>query len=308
MITQTIEEAGLASTRAILPLGVAADVDYLNLANYCDQSVYDANPANCPNGSVVGDATAASPLLADPLTGHLTLINNPVGLPRLGLDLKGSLNMTLFGQLNLFVVDGQARGGVEFATLPDIPISRFKLDFLPNRLNKLGRDVCKPPPLNFLADFHSFSGADLHKEPEVTIEGCGDKPPAGGKKPKAKIKNLAAGEKPRLKLSVKAGAKKLRSAKLTLPKPLKPASTSKLRQNSKAKAGKKTLGANAVSRKGKAVLVKFGSARKGKLLLKKGSLKASKATDPGTKLKFKVAITDKSGKTTKLTKSVKVKG
>ena len=65
-------------------------------------------------------------------------MNDPsTPLPKLGLDLRGSLPLQLTGT---FVLSGGT--GVQFSGLPDIPISNFELRFRENTLSAhLGEPV-----------------------------------------------------------------------------------------------------------------------------------------------------------------------
>jgi hypothetical protein len=311
-IKQTIDEAGLQRAQVALPKGMGGNIGYLIPDNYCSSAQFAADASQCPPSSVVGNARAASPLLADPLTGPLILIDNPNPtpedfLPNLGLDLTGSLHLKITGKLGFITVGPDSLTGVTFEGLPDIPIADFNLAFTQDRLNQLARDACKPPAFVLDAQFESFSGATLHDRPTATIQGCGSNPPHGGKKPKAKLKLSHAGSnRPGVLLRLTAGKSKIRAVKLALPSKLKPASTSKLRKHSKASADGKRLSAKKISKKGRSVAVKLGTAKKAKLALRPGSLKAKHPAKPGSKLKFKVMITDVAGKKTTLKKAVKV--
>lgn len=307
-IAQTIQEAGLKQAKVSLPFGISGNASYLISENYCAPATFESNPAACPPSSVIGQATAASPLLADPLVGPLVLVDTTptTPLPTLGLDLDGALHLKLFGDLGIGTnSDGQVVTGVTFSTLPDIPIANFKLAFKQDGLNIVTRDICKPPGLKFDANFTSFADTQFHTQPQPTIAGCGGGP--AGKKPKAKLAlSHGAGKQPRATLKLTAGKKKIRKLKLTLPAKLKPAGKAAVRKHSVVKANGKKLKSKAISKKGRSVGAKLGKARKAKLRLGRGALRPSKAK-PGSKLRVKVAITDTSGTTTKLTKTVRAK-
>ena len=72
----------------------------------------------------MGLATAASPLLSQPLVGNVALVKGAGALPNLGLDLKGQLHLLLQGTTD--ISNGNT---VTFDGLPDIPIARFQLTF-----------------------------------------------------------------------------------------------------------------------------------------------------------------------------------
>jgi hypothetical protein len=305
-IAQTIEEAGLRSAQVTLPkelFGSGA------VGRGCLDADFQAG--NCPADTIVGTAVAASPLQSQALTGPVVLVQAggaPGGLPDIGLDLRGALGLKLKGKVAL---TADARNVVTFDGLPDIPISQFTLTFAggPGGITFATKDLCAEPkpPLVFDADFASFSGATVHQSPTATVDCSGATGGGGGggggggsdhrKPPKAKVSLGKLGSAhPKLSLSVRKGSESLRSALLVLPKQLR------LGPKRALKRGIDTA---------KGVKAKRGSAHKltlkakkpaGKLTAKlgRGALRA-KHLHRHTKLRFKLKVTDKTGKTTKLT-------
>jgi hypothetical protein len=144
----------------------------------------------------VGLATAASPLLSQPLIGNVELVQGSGTFPNLGLDLKGQLHLLLQGTTAInpnTVTFGDVPPG-----LPDIPISRFQLTFTnPPGLLGTTRDLCVPPVPVFHADFTGYNGASASVDAPATVDGCG--PSSGGvggkcKKAKKKHKKHRAAE------------------------------------------------------------------------------------------------------------------
>src|SRR5439155_5890305 len=133
-------EAATKSTKVTLgpPLGPNTGA----LANVC--SVGDYNADNCPSGSQVGSATAITPLLATPLTGPVRLVENPGGLPHVVVYLSGLINVRLVGDVTL----ASAGTTTTFAGIPDVPLSRFTLDFNGGSGGLLSAtaDLCKTAP------------------------------------------------------------------------------------------------------------------------------------------------------------------
>jgi hypothetical protein len=305
-ISQTIEEAGLKTAQVTLPkelFGSGA------VGKGCPDADFQAG--TCPPETIVGTAVAASPLQSQPLTGPVVLVQGSGGaggLPDIGLDLRGALGLKLKGTVAL---TPDARNVVTFDGLPDIPISEFTLTFAggPNGITFATKDLCATPkpPLVFDADFASFSGANVHVSPTATVDcsgasGGGGSGGGGGgghqgqKPPRAKLSLKLGSKHPSLKLSVRKGSEPLRSAALKLPKQLQ------LGSKRAVKRGADT---------GKGVKVKRGSKHKLALKAKKpaSKLKAklahgallAKHVHGHAKLRFKLKVTDKTGKTTKLT-------
>ena len=70
MISQGIEEAGLKRARVILPTNIGSDPNLLTVT--CPEPDFQAG--TCPPGTIVGSAVADSPLLEDPLTGPVAMV------------------------------------------------------------------------------------------------------------------------------------------------------------------------------------------------------------------------------------------
>jgi hypothetical protein len=301
-ISQTIDEAGLLRAQVVLPAGIGGNNETLN--NKCPQAAFEAG--TCPATSIVGSASATSPLLAQGLSGPVALVE-PAGaaLPDLGIDLRGPLALKLKGTLG-FTPEG--RNIVVFDGLPDIPIAGFTLTFAggPGGLVVPSRDICQPPPLLFDATFLAHSAASLTTTatPVIDCSGAANPPPGGGtghkKKPRATIKLGHLGsDKPSMKLKVKAGSEKLRQAKLKLPRQLGFAAGKDFDRGTTVKAGG---GKAAVKHTGRSLKLSAKKAAKsfsGKFA--GGALEPGKGLRANSKLKFKLKIRDASGKTTELT-------
>jgi hypothetical protein len=176
VIEQDAGEAGLAEAKVLLPPDLGVDVAQLN--EICALDAFNA--AACPAHTVIGSAFATSPLLTQPLTGPVTLVQG-AALPDIGLNLAGPLSLNLHGTLNI-------AGSVTFSGLPDIPISHFELNFVggPDGLNVANRNLCLPPPPLFHENFTGHNGATTSLDTFATVEGgCG---PVAKKKCKAKAK------------------------------------------------------------------------------------------------------------------------
>jgi hypothetical protein len=133
----------------------------------------------------VGLATAASPLLSQPLVGNVELVaasGSP--FPNLGLDLKGQLHLLLQGSTDVSAGNTVTFGDVP-PGLPDIPISRFQLTFTnPPGLLGTSRDICVPPAPTFHADFTGYNGKTSSVDAAARVDGCGVG--TGGNKAKCK--------------------------------------------------------------------------------------------------------------------------
>jgi hypothetical protein len=220
VIEQAPGEAATKSARVTLLAPLSPNVGAL--ANVCSVADFDAD--KCPAKSVVGEATAVTPLLATPLKGPVRIVENPGNLPKLVLYLNGLINIRLVGNIQL------AAEGTEttFAGIPDVPLTRFQLDFTAGASGLVGtnEDLCKNTP-SLKGEFTAHSGKTSTVTTPATVQGCGSNvsnpPPAKNTKPigAATLSRLAT-SKPVLKASVKrrTGGKKIRSLGISLPRGL----------------------------------------------------------------------------------------
>jgi hypothetical protein len=180
-ILQDNDEAGLHDAVVTVPPDLNPNAT-LFFGPHCDQASFTAG--TCPANTVVGFATAASPLLSQPLIGNVELVTGSGAFPNLGLDLKGQLHLLLQGTTAI------NPNTVTFNGLPDIPISRFQLTFTnPPALLGTSRDICVPPPPNFHANFTGYNSKTSSVDAAAIVDGCGPSSGNAGKCKKAKKKH-----------------------------------------------------------------------------------------------------------------------
>jgi hypothetical protein len=116
-------QANIAKVDVSLPKQFPARNTTLQKA--CTEAQFAANPAGCPTGSVVGTATARTPLLNGPLTGPAIFVSHGgAAFPDLVLVLQGQgITIELTGKTD--VKDGIIHS--KFDTVPDVPVSAFAL-------------------------------------------------------------------------------------------------------------------------------------------------------------------------------------
>ncbi len=127
-------QANVASAKVTLPLSLALDPN--NSKRVCPYAVALAvttGLAGCPANTIVGTATASTPLLSAPLTGSVYLVQgirfNSAGqqirtLPTLLIPLRGQLALNLRASTS---VNGAGELVNTFSTVPDVPVSAFTL-------------------------------------------------------------------------------------------------------------------------------------------------------------------------------------
>jgi hypothetical protein len=217
IIEQAPGESATKSARVTLLTPLSPNVGAL--ANVC--TVADFNADKCPDKSIVGQAQVVTPLLATPLSGPVRIVENPDNLPKLVVYLNGLINIRLVGNIQL------AAEGTEttFAGIPDVPLSRFKLDFVGGADGLVGtnEDLCKHAP-SIKGEFTSHSGKTVTVTSPATVQGCAAAPGGGtAKKPigSVSLRRLATSS-PLLRVNAKrrSGGTRLRSVAVTLPGPL----------------------------------------------------------------------------------------
>jgi hypothetical protein len=209
-ILQDVDEAGLHDAVVTVPPDLNPNATVF-FGSHCSQTAFLAS--SCPSNTVVGLATAASPLLSQPLIGNVVLVDPTAGaFPNLGLDLQGQLHLLLQGQTAI------NPNTVTFNGLPDIPIARFQLTFTnPPALLGTSRDLCVPPAPLFHADFTGYNdGATSSVNASATVDGCGPSTANVGtkcKKHKAKKKHKKRAAEAKKKHKKKSCKKKKRKKK-----------------------------------------------------------------------------------------------
>jgi len=121
-------DANIARVKVDLPKQLPSRLTTLQKA--CPAATFEANPANCPAASIIGHATATTPVLPVPLTGPAYFVSHGgEAFPSLIIVLQGyGVTVHLVG--TTFI----SKAGITsstFKTIPDVPVGTFELT-LPN--------------------------------------------------------------------------------------------------------------------------------------------------------------------------------
>jgi hypothetical protein len=118
-------QANIKSVKVDLPKQLPSRLTTLQKA--CPAKTFEANPAGCPADSIVGHATAITPLIPVPLTGPAYFVSyGGAKFPELVIVLQGyDVTLDLHGETFI------SKAGITsstFHTVPDAPVGSFELN------------------------------------------------------------------------------------------------------------------------------------------------------------------------------------
>jgi len=133
-------DANIGHAAVTLPPSLFLAQDHIDTV--CSRRQFDAD--NCPRGSVYGQATAITPLLAQPLRGKVYLRSSSNRLPDLVVALRGNgIAIDVVGRIDSF------KGGIRttFDVVPDAPVTKFLLSLEGGKRSLLvnADNVCRSP-------------------------------------------------------------------------------------------------------------------------------------------------------------------
>ncbi len=143
----------------------------------CLEAVFDANPASCDEGSVIGEGVVHTPVFKNPLRGPAYLVSH-------GGAAFPDVELVLQGEGVKIVVDGKTyiHEGItysKFETSPDAPFSTFETVFpkgphsalTPSVPEKENFNLCKQT-LTIPTEITGQNGAFISQTTPVVITGC----------------------------------------------------------------------------------------------------------------------------------------
>jgi hypothetical protein len=176
---QASSQANIASVKVDLPVQLPSRLTTLQKA--CLAKVFEENPAKCPKESLVGSATAITPVLPVPLTGPAYFVSHGgEAFPSLIVVLQGyGVTVDLTG--TTFI----SKAGITSSTfkqVPDVPISSFDLKLPQGPYSALGANLPESAKGSFCGlkllmptAFSAQNGAVIHQSTPIAIEGCSAK-------------------------------------------------------------------------------------------------------------------------------------
>jgi hypothetical protein len=290
-ITQGAEQAGQAAVSVVLPPILGPDLTQLGRACAAAQVL----ARSCPATARVGTVAAATPLLAQPLTGTVYLAARPAGqLPGLAIQLADPIPLRLEGTVEI------TQNGLKttFTGLPDVPLSRFALDLDGGAAGafQLGSDLCAvaTPPV-VTATFAAQSGKQTAETKPLRVEGCTPAP-----KVSARITRLRSGRPTvRITATAAADAGDLRELRVILPDALR-AKPKRARAGARARTGAGRLARTAtrLTRDGELRVTLPAGTRRVRAKLSKGAVRVGRKLKRAKKPKRQalvILVTDADG-------------
>jgi len=187
--SQGLGVANIAKTVVTLPKQLPSRLTTIQKA--CLAATFEANPASCPEGSLVGTATIHTPIFDNPLSGPAYLVSH-------GNAAFPDVEFVLQGEGVRIVLDGQTdiKKGVTTATfnnVPDAPFTSFETSFPTGPHSALTANVPESKKFDLCGErlvmptlITAQNGAVIEQSTQVAIQGC-----AAVKSAKAKKLTLA---------------------------------------------------------------------------------------------------------------------
>jgi hypothetical protein len=143
--TLKMPAAGANIARAAVTLPRSVQIENAHIVTPCTRVQFAAEA--CPPHSVLGRARAFSPLLDKPLEGPVYFRSNGGEhlLPDIVADLRGQIHVVLVGHVDTVHHNGVSRIRNTFETVPDAPVSKFRLTLFGGKRSLLvnNRNLCR---------------------------------------------------------------------------------------------------------------------------------------------------------------------
>ncbi len=169
VVTSSKGQANIGKTKVMFPKALPSRLTTIQKA--CDDKIFNANPANCPEGSVIGLATAHTPVLRVPLTGPAYLVSHAnASFPDAEFVLQGEgIKLVLDGKTDI-------KNGVTsstFETVPDAPVETFEVNLPkgPHSAFSGFGNLCENP-LNAPTEMVGQNGRLININTVVKLNGC----------------------------------------------------------------------------------------------------------------------------------------
>jgi hypothetical protein len=164
-------DANISKVKVDLPKQLPSRLTTLQQA--CPAKTFEANPAGCPAASIVGHATATTPVMPVPLTGPAYFVSHGgEEFPELIIVLQGyGATVHLVG--STFI----SKSGITSSTfkqVPDVPVGTFELNLPQGKFSALAANgnLCTTKKLVMPTLFIAQNGATIHTSTPIVPTGC----------------------------------------------------------------------------------------------------------------------------------------
>ncbi len=167
---QASSQSNVKMVKVDLPKQLPSRLTTLQKA--CPSQTFEADPANCPADSRVGEATAVTPVLPVELTGPAYFVSyGGAKFPELVIVLQG-YGVTVFLHGETFI----SKAGITSSTfrqVPDVPITSFELKLPEGPYSALAANgnLCTTK-LKMPTAFTGQNGATIKQTTPISVTGC----------------------------------------------------------------------------------------------------------------------------------------
>ncbi len=169
---QATSQAAIRRIKVELPKQLPSRLTTLQKA--CTGAIFNANPAACPAASRIGDATAVTPILPEPLRGPAYFVSNGgAKFPELIIVLQSyGLTVDVHGET---FISTKGITSTTFPTVPDVPYKSFELTLPEGPSSVLSANVnlcANASKLTMPTELIGQNGATIDKNTKISVTGC----------------------------------------------------------------------------------------------------------------------------------------